>query len=259
MTQSAKSERFGCCSLVGRANFTPYRRTKRQEPCSEESLACSAPQESARDGTRKLAQLLRAQWFAAQRLAILTAAETAIGRQGLKLVKMVDIASNAGVAVGTLYRHFPGKRAIIEAIRDQLCQRLDELLRRPFDSSNPFQQLLQFVERACFFMDQNQDLWRLFEQWEAVRKDSTQPAHTTLQHAIFGRLTTETANILCRCSDEGMLRRDLPFEMLVWTLSTLLKSASNQWPDNPVRLPHGSKATIVVTLFLEGIRGKDGM
>jgi AcrR family transcriptional regulator len=49
------------------------------------------------------------------RARILDVARDLIGRAG-SAVSMDDIAGEAGVAVGTLYRHFPTKAALVEAI-----------------------------------------------------------------------------------------------------------------------------------------------
>jgi AcrR family transcriptional regulator len=59
------------------------------------------------------------------RARILDVARDLIGRAGPG-VSMDDIAGEAGVAVGTLYRHFPTKAALVEAIvHDSIAQIAD--------------------------------------------------------------------------------------------------------------------------------------
>src|ERR1700733_15507536 len=58
------------------------------------------------------------------RLRVLEAAEAVFASEGIS-VPVDVIAEKAGVGVGTLYRHFPTKEKLFEAI---LIQRLEELV-----------------------------------------------------------------------------------------------------------------------------------
>ena len=61
------------------------------------------------------------------RLRILEAAEEVFAARGVA-APIDEVAERAGVGVGTLYRHFPNKEALFEAI---VVTRLEELARRP--------------------------------------------------------------------------------------------------------------------------------
>ena len=65
-------------------------------------------------------------------LKLLTAAAEAFAEQGTDDVSLEEIAKRAGVGIGTLYRHFPTRHALLEAVyRDQveaLRARANELL-----------------------------------------------------------------------------------------------------------------------------------
>ncbi|MFE7558357.1 TetR/AcrR family transcriptional regulator [Kitasatospora sp. NPDC057500] len=58
------------------------------------------------------------------RAKVLAAAGQAIAEQGLD-VPLGDIARRAGVGAGTVYRHFPSKQALLEAV---FTQHLDDLI-----------------------------------------------------------------------------------------------------------------------------------
>ncbi|MBV8529113.1 MAG: TetR/AcrR family transcriptional regulator [Candidatus Dormibacteraeota bacterium] len=62
---------------------------------------------------------------------LLAAAAAAFAERGAE-VPLEDIARGAGVGIGTLYRHFPTRDALVEAVYthevDVLCERADELL-----------------------------------------------------------------------------------------------------------------------------------
>ena len=64
--------------------------------------------------------------------ALLSAAASAFAEHGADDVSLEEIAKRAGVGIGTLYRHFPTRQALLEAVyRDQvdaLRTRADDLL-----------------------------------------------------------------------------------------------------------------------------------
>lgn len=62
---------------------------------------------------------------------IVASAETVFARDGFLSAKMADIATGAGVSAGNLYRYFPGKDALFDAVIDpQFVARFDDLLDR---------------------------------------------------------------------------------------------------------------------------------
>jgi AcrR family transcriptional regulator len=68
---------------------------------------------------------------ARNRELLIDAAAAAFAARGAE-VPLEDIARNAGVGIGTLYRHFPTREALVEAVYRYevgvLCERADELL-----------------------------------------------------------------------------------------------------------------------------------
>jgi AcrR family transcriptional regulator len=76
---------------------------------------------------------------------LLTAASDAFAARGAD-VPLEDIARNAGVGIGTLYRHFPTRDALIEAVYrhevDVLCERADQLL----ETMPPEQALAEWMQ-----------------------------------------------------------------------------------------------------------------
>jgi AcrR family transcriptional regulator len=63
---------------------------------------------------------------------LLTAAAAAFAERGADDVSLEEIARRAGVGIGTLYRHFPTRQALLESVyRDQvelLARRADDLM-----------------------------------------------------------------------------------------------------------------------------------
>ncbi len=82
------------------------------------------------------------------RSAILVAAETAFAEEGLG-VPVDEIARRAGVGAGTLYRHFPTKEALFEAVVVEHMQRLAETARSLADHDHPGQAVFDFLSRLA--------------------------------------------------------------------------------------------------------------
>ena len=86
------------------------------------------------------------------RTSILEAARRLVAEQGTE-VAMGEIARAAGVAVGTLYRHFPNKTDLLAAVVNEYVEALaddaqDAWARVEAGRSDAAQELLGFLERA---------------------------------------------------------------------------------------------------------------
>jgi AcrR family transcriptional regulator len=86
------------------------------------------------------------------RVSILDAAREQMAVHGAAM-GMDDVARAAGLAVGTVYRHFPTKADLLAAILDEqmsrLFQALDEALARVQAGSSAVVELTLLLERVC--------------------------------------------------------------------------------------------------------------
>jgi AcrR family transcriptional regulator len=80
------------------------------------------------------------------RMLILAAAEEAFAEDGLG-VPVDAIAGRAGVGTGTLYRHFPTKEALFEAVVVEHMAALAEEARRLSRGDDPGRALFEFMAR----------------------------------------------------------------------------------------------------------------
>lgn len=79
------------------------------------------------------------------RQRILTAAADAFAEGGLA-VTMDEVARRAGVGVGTVYRRFPDKELLVEALFEQRIDELVALAQAARDDPDPFAGLVRFFE-----------------------------------------------------------------------------------------------------------------
>jgi AcrR family transcriptional regulator len=85
------------------------------------------------------------------RSKILAAARDQISAHGPE-VGMSEIAGDAGVAVGTLYRHFPTKSDLVAAVIgeyvDRVAEDAEDALQRVIDGASAFTELTGFLARV---------------------------------------------------------------------------------------------------------------
>ena len=79
---------------------------------------------------------------------ILVAARAAMARDGLD-AQMEEIAKAAGVGVGTVYRHFPNKDELVDALANERFERLAEAAREALAESDPWQSFENFIRASA--------------------------------------------------------------------------------------------------------------
>jgi AcrR family transcriptional regulator len=92
------------------------------------------------------------------RQRILDAAEEVFAVQGASAPVDV-VAERAGVGVGTLYRHFPTKEALIEAVVESRLEALADEVTAEAESSDPGQAFFAFLHRFALQAATKRDLF----------------------------------------------------------------------------------------------------
>jgi AcrR family transcriptional regulator len=109
-------------------------------------------------------------------------------QSGVETVSMTQIAQEAGVGKGTLYRHFRDKTAICHALLDHEQRELQlETLRRTRSDAEPLDTLRWFLTEVAQFVARNGELLQVVP--ESGRMLSLQiPAHIWWRQTIRGLL-----------------------------------------------------------------------
>jgi AcrR family transcriptional regulator len=82
------------------------------------------------------------------RRRILAAAREVFAARGVD-VTLDDIAHHAGLGVGTVYRRFPSREHLVEALFAERLDRMVELARAAGENSDPWAGLVGFAERSA--------------------------------------------------------------------------------------------------------------
>jgi AcrR family transcriptional regulator len=138
---------------------------------------------------------------------LLEAALEAFTERGADDTSLEEIARRAGVGIGTLYRHFPGRTALLEAVyTDQvaaLCQRAGELLAtEPAGAA-----LAAWVRELAEFSVTKQNLTSAL----AADYDKDAPVFSACRDDLLAAATA----LLTRAQQAGAVRPDVqPLDLL---------------------------------------------
>ncbi|HLT61366.1 MAG TPA: helix-turn-helix domain-containing protein [Microlunatus sp.] len=143
---------------------------------------------------------------AATRDRILTAAVTLFARRGFAATGVEEIARDAGVSTGLIYRHFRTKDDLFGAIVDLATAGLDAVTER-FGGDGPADDLLRdFVTEVLADLGESGpalDFYLLLQQ--AARRDPADPRIAGLLDRQAA-LTAATARLIARGQRDGALR-----------------------------------------------------
>jgi AcrR family transcriptional regulator len=128
---------------------------------------------------------------------VLSAARQVMARKGLD-TQMEEIARRAGVGVGTVYRHFPTKEDLVEALAGARFERLAELARDALEKEDPWAAFEEFMRSAAKI--QAEDL--------ALSEVLTSRPEMMQRGAEAVGMLDLTAEIMERAQASGELRSD---------------------------------------------------
>ncbi|MSO37846.1 MAG: TetR/AcrR family transcriptional regulator [Acidimicrobiia bacterium] len=108
------------------------------------------------DVTENGSALARSQ--AARRRRVLDVTLAMADRGGFDAVQMRDVAAEAGVALGTVYRYFESKeRLLLEANVEQVELLGERLLERPPEGTEAVERVVDVLNRACRWLTRRPD------------------------------------------------------------------------------------------------------
>jgi AcrR family transcriptional regulator len=128
---------------------------------------------------------------------------------------MDDIAARAGVGVGTVYRHFPTKDALFDALSGERWRELAEAARPAFDVDDPWEALTGFLWRCAYLHRDNRAWGQLAaaaplgfgreEQQELLRVTGELVERAKAAGSVRGDLTAQDIGMLM-CGTCGVMQ-----------------------------------------------------
>lgn len=137
------------------------------------------------------------------RARILQAAEQVFAEQGAG-AGMDEVAAAAGVGVGTLYRHFPTKDALVAAVLIARMEQLAEVGQAYLGSDRPGDALFEFLARFVETSMNKQDLLDALTKGADLDELLGTPGQV-----VFERLNTLVDHLLKAAQEAGEVRSDV--------------------------------------------------
>ncbi|MER6831741.1 TetR/AcrR family transcriptional regulator [Streptosporangium sp. NPDC000563] len=155
---------------------------------------------------------------------ILAAAEAVFAEKGVS-ASTEEVAARAGVAIGTVFKHFPTKQALLQAIMKGLLGRLDGEMAVLADDDDPGEALFTFVAR-------------MVEQAARKRTVVGLLAETgvDLQVASSVRMLRDgIETLLVRSQEAGTVRDDVRLDEVIALLTGICQGALHAGWDDDLR------------------------
>ena len=157
-------------------------------------MAERSPESTSKEGARPLRRDA-----ARNRERIVHAAREVFGRRGLG-VTLDDVAKHAGVGVGTMYRRFPTKEALVRAVFEQDLAMRQESAEQALAHPDPWQGLVDFLMTMTADLAENRGLHEVI----MLGSHSSEPFET----ARGGMLPYLDA-LIRRAQESGQLRAEV--------------------------------------------------
>jgi AcrR family transcriptional regulator len=144
---------------------------------------------------------------------VIAAARDAFAAGG-SATSLEEIARRAGVGIGTLYRHFPNRQALLEAV---YAEEVESLCRSAGDVADlePWDALVAWLRRFVGYMATKQAL--AAELLDYMDRDS--PLFQTCRTAMYGA----GEPLLQRAQDAGVARRDVNLPDVIQMVAGIAK------------------------------------
>ena len=170
---------------------------------------------------------------------IIAATRAAFQERGLD-VGVDEIARRAGVGMGTLYRHFPTKDALIDAIVDARFAELTEAAERALEAADAWDGLRTASSSSAVELQATD---RGFKDALAARGRDERRVKVAREelHAVIDRL-------VARGRDEGALRGDIAtadVTMILWATARIIERTADVAPEQVHRF---------LAMHLDGLR-----
>jgi AcrR family transcriptional regulator len=188
------------------------------------------------------------------RRAILDAAEQAFATHGYGAAKMADIAKRAGLAAGTIYKHFESKEEIFRALLERSSEEFEHALDLQLASAGKgvADRLLVLVHAVLTHIEQRRATFSLFlelgsSEWNIRRVGGPNVEKRYLSYlARFTELFEEGIRA-------GSIRDELQPAEMAQLLTGGLNGLIHAWLMQGGKTELAGRAPLLLEVFLRGV------
>ena len=160
----------------------------------------------------------------ANRDRIVAAARAAFAADGIE-VPVEAIACRAAVGMGTLYRHFPAKEDLIDAVLEDALAAFVGAAEQALAEQDPWAGFRGFLERVCALHVENRGLKDII---------ATRAHGRARAEAMRARMRPLLRRLVERAHEQGSLRADFTAEdmpVVFWTVGRVIEATAAVAPE----------------------------
>lgn len=172
---------------------------------------------------------------------LLTEARAAFAERGTD-ASLEEIARSAGVGIGTLYRHFPTRHAMMNAVFQESLAALQERSRELAGAEQPCAALVEWLRALITHAGEYRGIARALLSASHDRNSALSACSVPLRDA--------GERLLSRAQEAGSVRTDVSIDDLM-QLTNAIALAAEQDPADP------ELADRLLTLTLRGLRAEN--
>lgn len=158
------------------------------------------------------------------RARVIAVARDLFASKGVE-VPVREIAARAGVGIGTLYRHFPTRHDLVDAVLEDAFDQYVAIAEEALDAADAWEGFTGFVEHVLSLHARNRGLKDVVE---------TQAHGQERAAAMQRRMAPLVERIVARAQAEGTLRRDFTpqdIALMFWSTDRVIELAGDIAPD----------------------------
>jgi AcrR family transcriptional regulator len=176
---------------------------------------------------------------ARNRQLLIDAAKAAFAESGLN-VSLEEIARRAGVGIGTLYRHFPNRESVVEAVYRREVEQLAEAVPQLLEVASAGEALHKWMHLFVDYIATK----RLIAPSLAAATGRTSALYATSVELITGAIST----LVKRAIASGEVRKDIdPSDLLRALVGVSYGNPDADWEASARRL---------IDILMDGLRRK---
>jgi len=187
-----------------------------------------------------------------RRDAILLVATRLFAQHGYAECEMERLASELGIAKGTVYLYFKSKQELFCACVDEGMQQLKAAIDTACEGSVGLEHIRRAIRAYLCFFDEHSDLVELLMQERAIFKDRRRP--TYFEHRDANR--SYWRDLYANLQRSGGIRSDLPVDRMLDTIGNLMYGTifANYFVGRSITLDEQYET--LMTMIFEGLRAK---
>jgi len=140
-------------------------------------------------------------------------------------VSVREVARQAGLGVGTLYRHFPAREDLVDAVLEDAYEDFIAHAQAALEESDPWRGFTWFIEEALVLHALNRGLKDVIETQAHGRERAT---------AMRRRIRPLVTRLVARAQEQGTLRPDFTAQdipLLFWASDRVIELGGSVAPD----------------------------